>query len=75
MGSTPASEAAENGHTEVIRALHEAGTDLNRSDNHGRTPAYFAARSGCTEVIRALREAGVRIPILPRLLFIILGLP
>eukprot|EP00976_Prorocentrum_cordatum_P040420 819550-Prorocentrum_minimum.AAC.1 len=35
---TPLSTAAHYGHTELVRALVEAGADVNKADTYGSTP-------------------------------------
>ena len=36
--------AAQKGHEAVVKALIEAGADVNKADNDGRTPLYWAAQ-------------------------------
>jgi ankyrin repeat protein len=42
-GETPLSIAAENGHEVVVRALIEAGADINNAAVNGYTALYIAA--------------------------------
>ena len=46
------------GQTEKVKALLEAGADLEAKDNNGRTALMFAALNGDTETAKALSEAG-----------------
>ena len=57
-GATLLYMAAEHGHLEVVRALLEAGADLNQANTDGDTPLCIAAQCGRKEVVRALLEAG-----------------
>ena len=45
----------------VIRALDEAGADLNAQDKFGSTPAHAAASLGRVDALMALEEAGARL--------------
>jgi ankyrin repeat protein len=51
--------AAAEGHAGVVRALIEAGADINASVESGFTPFFFAVREGHIDVVRALLEAGI----------------
>ena len=54
-GETAVYVAAENGHTETVRALVlECRADANTPDLDGRTPVFAAAFFGRTETVRAL---------------------
>jgi hypothetical protein len=50
--------AAPSGHEAVVRALIEAGADINKARDNGVTPLYIAAQQGHEAVVRALIEAG-----------------
>ena len=39
-GYTPLNIASENGHTEVVQLLINAGADVNQADYDGYTPLY-----------------------------------
>ena len=61
-GATPLYFAAEDGEVEVVRALVEAGANLNQVVlTDGATPLCIAAQNGEVEVVRALVEAGADI--------------
>jgi len=47
-------------HTATLRALVDAGADVNIADGSGRTPLQLAAARGYVEIERILREAGGR---------------
>ncbi len=51
-------EAAKKGDTVSIKALLEAGADVNAKDNDGLTALMWAAVRGHTETAQALLEAG-----------------
>ena len=42
----------------MVKALIEAGADVNKADNGGWTPLYRAAQNGHEAVVKALIEAG-----------------
>ena len=48
--------AAGKGREAVVRALIEAGADINKAKNNGVTPLYIAAQVGHEAVVRALIE-------------------
>jgi len=47
-------------HTAVVRALTEAGCDVNIADRQGTTPLQHARRRGYVEIARILENAGAR---------------
>ena len=55
-GSTPA--GAREGHEAIVRALMEAGADVNKPWDDGATPLYIAAQKGHEAIVRALIELG-----------------
>lgn len=50
--------ASDKGYTEVVKALLEAGTDVNIKSKNGNTVLIFASAEGHTEIVEALLEAG-----------------
>eukprot|EP00982_Pelagococcus_subviridis_P015521 31407-Pelagococcus_subviridis.AAC.5 len=54
----PLHKAASNGHEAVVRALIEAGADVNKANDNGTTPLFIAAQKGHEAVVKALMEAG-----------------
>jgi len=56
---TPMARAAVRGEVSVVRALAEAGADLNQArTTDGATVVFLAAQGGHVKVVRALTEAG-----------------
>ena len=54
-GATPVWVAAENGHTQTVRALvNECGADASTPKEGGETPVCAAAFSGHTDTVRAI---------------------
>ena len=49
--------AAGEGHTDTIRALLDAGADVNAKDNEGWTALHEAEIGGHTEVVEILKNA------------------
>ena len=47
-------------HTATLRALVEAGADVNIADRQGNTPLQLARRRGYVEMARILENAGGR---------------
>jgi cytohesin len=45
----------------MVRALIEAGADVNKAADDGRTPLFMAARKGHEAVVRELIELGADI--------------
>jgi len=58
---TPLCNAAKRGHEAVVRALIEAGADVNQTRDNSSTPLYIAAYNGHEAVVRALIELGADI--------------
>jgi ankyrin repeat protein len=48
------------GHTDTLKALVEAGADVNIADRNGTTPLQHARRRGYVEMARILEAAGAR---------------
>ena len=58
-GEYPLVSAAEDGHTEVVKLLIQAGARLNvRDDHRGKTPLEAAKANNHADIVRILREAG-----------------
>ena len=51
---TPIFLAAENGHTEIVKALIGSTDNPNAPDNEGWTPIHIGAQNGHTEIVKAL---------------------
>ena len=47
-------------HTDILRALVEAGADVNRPDRTGRTPLALARGRGYDGMARILEQRGAR---------------
>jgi ankyrin repeat protein len=66
-GLTPLNFSAWYGHVEVVRALIQAGVDVNAMDTGSAmgsgnlTPLFHSAWNGHVEVVRALIEAGANV--------------
>ena len=60
FGMTPAHVAAQNGHADFLRALHELGAaaSFSAGDNSGCTPAHWAAEYGHSDCLRVLHALG-----------------
>jgi len=50
--------AADYGQAAALKFLHEAGANLNVTENSGATPALLAAAQGKAEALEALAKAG-----------------
>jgi hypothetical protein len=59
-GCTPLLMAAQNGHGTVVRALINAGADVNimTNESDGTTPLFAAAFMGSETIVRVLIQAG-----------------
>jgi ankyrin repeat protein len=55
---TALSEAACQGHIDVVKFLLENGADPNALNDNGRSPLWRASFNGHVEVVQALLEAG-----------------
>ena len=53
-------EAAKNGDTVSIKALLDAGADVNVKGEDGYTALMFAANAGHTEIVELLKAAGAK---------------
>jgi len=50
--------AAQGGNEAVVRALMEAGADVNKATDYGSTPLFWAAQNGHEAVAQLLKDAG-----------------
>ncbi|XP_048255146.1 serine/threonine-protein phosphatase 6 regulatory ankyrin repeat subunit B-like [Haliotis rufescens] len=48
-------------HTDIVKALVEAGSDINHADRNGRTGMHIAAKCGDVDTVRYLCKKGVDI--------------
>ena len=59
---TPLHEASDNGHSDTVKMLLDAGADLSLTEEYGQTPLHLAAMNGHArgrvEVAKILTEAG-----------------
>lgn len=55
---TPIHQAAENGHTEIVRALLSHGALIDPVDDDGITPLWSAVHDGYHEIVQLLIDAG-----------------
>ena len=53
--------ASHNGHTKVVKILHEYGAQVNMQDNNGMSALMAANIHGHTEVVKLLHEYGVQV--------------
>eukprot|EP00300_Choanocystis_sp_HF-7_P010973 c17242_g1_i2.p1 GENE.c17242_g1_i2~~c17242_g1_i2.p1 ORF type:complete len:282 (+),score=48.19 c17242_g1_i2:33-878(+) len=58
---TAVQAAASLGKADIIRLLHEFGSDLNKPRENGCTPLYIAAANGHIEAVTTLHELGANI--------------
>ncbi len=54
-------EAAATGTLYRVKALLDAGADIEQSDEHGQTPLMFAVAAGHVEVVKMLCAAGANV--------------
>jgi len=47
-------------HTDTLKALVEAGANLNLADRNGQSPLTLARRRGYAEMAKLLERAGAR---------------
>ncbi len=59
-GVTALMRATIEGHTETVKALIDAGVDVNARNNTGGTALMVAVREGHAEVVKILKQAGAR---------------
>lgn len=57
----PLHEAVDDGHTEIVQVLIDAGADLNNQRFDGRTPLHMAVSRGSIDIVKALLAAGAYI--------------
>jgi hypothetical protein len=57
-GHTPAIKAAEAGKLPVLKVLHEAGADLNLTEQYGQTALHLAAKNNHWPVVSYLLQTG-----------------
>ena len=62
-GKTPLLYAAAASESELVRALVEAGADIDFRDRSGATPTWYAAGFGDFAATRTLVEAGAQLDI------------
>ena len=52
--------AAGRGHIDTVKALLEAGADLNAKDKEGKTALMYAKEKNHTEIVHLLKKAGAK---------------
>jgi ankyrin repeat protein len=52
--------AAAGGHAGTVKALMEAGADVNAKTPEGATASMYAAKYGHTEIVEILKRAGAK---------------
>ncbi len=60
-GALTLREAVATGTVYRVKALLEAGADLEQSDEHGQTPLMFAVAAGHVELVKMLCAAGANV--------------
>ena len=60
-GALTLGEAAATGTLYRVKALLEAGADVEQSDEHGQTPLMFAVAAGHLELVKMLCSAGANV--------------
>ena len=60
-GYTPLHWAAQKGHTDIVKALLQAGAEVDAKDEYGYTPLHWAAESGDLATVKALVTAGAEV--------------
>ncbi len=60
-GALTLGEAAATGTLYRVKALLDAGADVEQSDEHGQTPLMFAVAAGHVELVRMLCAAGANV--------------
>ncbi|NEJ84107.1 hypothetical protein GR268_47605, partial [Rhizobium leguminosarum] len=63
QGCTPLHEAAENGHTEIIALLFQAGGDIYIKNRNGATPLHKAFDNVQPEVVQFILEQDKLFPL------------
>lgn len=58
VGSTVLIDASNNGYSDVVKMLLEAGADPNITDDYNNTPISLASNAGYTEIVKVLLEHG-----------------
>ncbi len=64
-GKTPAHHAAENGHADSLRIVHNGGGNLSAQDDAGCTPAHYSAMNGHEGCLITLCDLGADIRSVP----------
>ena len=53
--------AVANGHSDVVKVLHDSGADMMIRDSRGATALHWACAQGYIEVVNALLECGLEV--------------
>ena len=61
MDRTALLDAAKKGDAETVKALIDAGADINAKDNDGQTAISYATENGYAETVKALIDAGATV--------------
>ena len=59
-GCTALMAASEEGHTDIVKLLIDAGAGVNYQDEEGYTALMYASKYGHKEISKLLREAGAK---------------